>query len=252
MKNNSLSLVKKLVLTAALSALTIILGTTPLGMIPLGAASLTILHIPVIIAACLVGLWSGVFVGSTFGILSLILAATRPTGALDPLFVNPLVSVLPRILFAVVAWGLWKLLNLGDKIDTKTTGGITVVGVGFTWILTTNILPINISVGITLVVGGLIWILCINLKKIPSYVLVGIAAFVSTLIHTLMVIGCLYIFQGGAVKDAMGGTGYWALIGVLTPQASMEAVAAIIITVAVYFGIFVSTKRKSKISNIED
>ena len=202
MKNNSLSLVKKLVLTAALSALTIILGTTPLGMIPLGAASLTILHIPVIIAACLVGLWSGVFVGSTFGILSLILAATRPTGALDPLFVNPLVSVLPRILFAVVAWGLWKLLNM--------------------------------------------------IPKLPRVISAGIAAFASTIAHTLMVIGCLYIFQGGAVKDAMGGTGYWVLIGSLLPQASMEAAAATIITVVVFLGIFVSTKRKSKISNIED
>ena len=51
-------------------------------------------------------------VGTVFGVFSLILAAITPTGALDPLFINPAVSVLPRALLAAAAWLLWRLLSL--------------------------------------------------------------------------------------------------------------------------------------------
>lgn len=201
--NNSLSLTKKIVITGALCALTIVLGATNLGMIPLGpVASVTILQIPVIIACCLVGLPSGLCVGASFGILSLVLAATRPTGALDPLFVNPLCSVLPRLLFACVAWGLWTLLKM--------------------------------------------------IPKFPKVINAGITAFVSTLFHTVLVIGCLYIFKGAAIKEAMGGMGYFALMAVLLPQALLEAAASTIVNVAVFLGLFVSEGKKSKISSMKD
>lgn len=197
--NKTLSLNKKLALTGALTALVIVLSLTNLGMIPLGpVASITILQIPVIIAAILAGLYSGMFVGTGFGILSLILAATRPSGALDPLFVNPLCSVLPRILFAVFAWLLWKALNY--------------------------------------------------IPKMPRIISAGITGFVSTLVHTLLVIGSLYIFEGGAVKEAFGTLGYWAFIGMLTPQALMEAAASTVVCVAVYVGIYAAEKSKSKLS----
>ena len=50
-----------------------------------------------------------------FGIGSLIRAATTPTGVLDPAFVNPLVSVLPRMLFAIAASYLFDLFKLFDR-----------------------------------------------------------------------------------------------------------------------------------------
>ena len=46
----------------------------------------------------------------------------------------------------------------------------------------------------------------------------------------------------------MGGAGYFAVIAALAPQAALEAVAATIICAAVYVGLFVSGKRKSKLS----
>ena len=190
---------RKLVLTAALSALIIVLGITKLGLIPLGpAASITILHVPIILAACLCGLPSALFTGAVFGIMSLVQAAMSPSGALDPLFVNPLVSVLPRMLTGLIAWALWFAFN--------------------------------------------------KLPKLPKTVSAGITAFLSTVCHTLLVIGCLYLFQGAATREGMGGMGYFAVIGVLAPQAALEALAATIICVAVYVGLFVSNKRKSKIS----
>lgn len=195
----NVSRTRKLVLTAALSALIIVLGITKLGLIPLGpAASITILHVPIILAACLCGLPSALFTGAVFGIMSLVQAAMSPSGVLDPLFVNPLCSVLPRMLTGLVAWALWFAFN--------------------------------------------------KLPKLPKTVSAGITAFLSTVCHTLLVIGCLYIFQGAATREGMGGMGYFAVIGVLAPQAALEALAATIISVAVYVGLFVSNKRKSKLS----
>lgn len=195
----NVSRTRKLVLTAALSALIIVLGITKLGLIPLGpAASITILHVPIILAACLCGLPSALFTGAVFGIMSLVQAAMSPSGVLDPLFVNPLCSVLPRMLTGLVAWALWFAFN--------------------------------------------------KLPKLPKTVSAGITAFLSTVCHTLLVIGCLYLFQGAATREGMGGMGYFAVIGVLAPQAALEALAATIICVAVYVGLFVSNKRKSKLS----
>ena len=198
----NVSLTRKLVLTAALSALIIVLGITKLGLIPLGpAASITILHVPIILAACLIGLPSALFTGAVFGIMSLVQAAMSPSGVLDPLFVNPLVSVLPRMLTGLIAWALWLALS--------------------------------------------------KLPKLPKTISAGITAFLSTVCHTLLVIGSLYLFQGAATREGMGGMGYFAVIGVLAPQAALEALAATIICVAVYVGLFVSSKRKSKLSSEE-
>ena len=53
--------------TAALSALTVIFAFTRLGMIPwFSGASITICHIPTILATLLFGLPSGLFVGAVF------------------------------------------------------------------------------------------------------------------------------------------------------------------------------------------
>ncbi len=195
----NVSLTRKLVLTGALSALIIVLGITKLGLIPLGpAASITILHVPIILAACLCGLPSALFTGAVFGIMSLIQAAMSPSGVLDPLFVNPLCSVLPRMLTGLVAWALWLVFN--------------------------------------------------KIPKLPKSVSAGITAFLSTVCHTLLVIGCLYIFAGTATREGMGGMGYFAVIAVLAPQAALEALAATIICAAVYVGLFISGKRKSKLS----
>ncbi|NLL96305.1 MAG: ECF transporter S component, partial [Clostridiaceae bacterium] len=74
-------------------AITIIMDMTPLGMIPIGAISATIIHIPTIITGVVLGPVAGFIMGTSFGIVSLTHALTRPATILDPLFMNPLVSV---------------------------------------------------------------------------------------------------------------------------------------------------------------
>lgn len=104
--------IRFLVITGALGALSVVLSMTPLGFIPwLSGASLTTMHIPVIIGAVVQGPLAGTIIGGIFGLFGLIRAAVAPTGPLDPLFVNPIVSVIPRLLIGPAAWGVWYALK---------------------------------------------------------------------------------------------------------------------------------------------
>ncbi|HUH43996.1 MAG: ECF transporter S component, partial [Spirochaetota bacterium] len=116
MKTKNQEVIRALALTAALGALTIVLTITRLGFIPwFSGAAITILHVPVIIATLLGGLWAGLGVGLVFGLSSLIQAAVGPTGVLDPFFVNPIVSVLPRMLIALITFFVFKALQSMNK-----------------------------------------------------------------------------------------------------------------------------------------
>jgi uncharacterized membrane protein len=107
--------VRSLVISGVLGALTIVLGITHIGLIPwFGGASLTFMHVPVILAGVLAGPVAGMAVGLIFGVFSLIQAAIGPLGPFDPFFVNPLVSVLPRMLIGLVS-GLLYTAVAGKK-----------------------------------------------------------------------------------------------------------------------------------------
>lgn len=126
---NKKNTARSIAVVGALGALTIVLGLTHLGFIPwFSGAAITILHVPVIIGVLLEGLIPGMVLGAIFGIYSLIQATIGPVGPLDPLFRNPLVSVLPRILIAVVAFfvlkGLLALIKKSPKFPKIIMYGI--------------------------------------------------------------------------------------------------------------------------------
>ncbi len=103
------SMLRKTVVTGVLGALSIALFLTPFGVIRwFTGASLTVMHVPVIIGAVLEGPVVGIIVGAIFGVTTLIKAATAPLGNIDPFFVNPLISVLPRLLIGIAAWAAYK------------------------------------------------------------------------------------------------------------------------------------------------
>lgn len=192
----------KLAITGAFGALSVVLGITRWGFISLSpVVSLTIMHIPVILATLLAGLVPGVGVGAIFGVFSLIQAATSPSGGLDPLFVNPLVSVAPRMIIAVATWGIDALLR--------------------------------------------------KIPNMPKIVSGSISAFFGSLSNTIFVIGSLYLLYHDTVFSAMGNLGYLAGLGVLMPNALLEAAAAVIISAAVLSGIYIAKGKKSKLSQVD-
>lgn len=118
---------RQIVVSGALGAVAVVMAMTPLGYLPwFGGASLTIMHIPVIIAAVLEGPVAGTVVGLIFGVTSMVKAATAPVGPLDPLFANPLVSVLPRLFIGIAAWLVYRLFR--GKLSPLASGAAGLVG----------------------------------------------------------------------------------------------------------------------------
>ncbi len=123
-ENKKLQTIRKLVVTGALGALAVFLGITRLGLIPwVTGASITVLHIPAIIGAILEGPLIGAGIGAIFGIFSLIQANITPVG-IDMAFRNPLVSVVPRILFPIVTWAIYRALGKNHKVPAVFVASI--------------------------------------------------------------------------------------------------------------------------------
>ena len=111
---------RELVQLSLLIALEAVLAFTPLGFIMIPPIAITILHIPVIIGAVLMGPAKGGILGGAFGILSMIKATFFAASPADILF-SPFLSgvpvqslvmcVLPRILLGVLAALLFRLLK---------------------------------------------------------------------------------------------------------------------------------------------
>ena len=126
-----------------------------------------------------------------------------PSGILDPFFVNPMCSVLPRMLLGLVAWGLWRVLNL--------------------------------------------------IPSMPKTLSAAVTGFVATFAHTLMVYGCIFIFDGADMRAAldsigMTGAGYFAVVGAGIVSEMVEAASSLIVCAAVYAGLFIASNKKSKLS----
>jgi uncharacterized membrane protein len=91
-----------IVMIGLLGAITLFFAVTRLGDFPLPnlTGSATIVHVPTILAGVLGGVASGLVVGLIFGGGSWVTATV-------PMFTDPLVAVLPRLLVGVLAYFAW-------------------------------------------------------------------------------------------------------------------------------------------------
>ncbi|WP_094606947.1 hypothetical protein SPSIL_047960 [Sporomusa silvacetica DSM 10669] len=99
--------VRQIAVIGMLSAISIMLGLSGFGFIPLPTAKATIMQIPVIIGAILEGPVVGAMIGLIFGLFSIVQNLTAPT-ILSFAIINPLVSVLPRVLIGITAYYSYK------------------------------------------------------------------------------------------------------------------------------------------------
>ena len=119
------SLTRKIVVAGVLGAISVLLGATHWGFIPWPAgAALTIMHVPVIIGAVLEGPIVGLVIGFIFGLFSLLQGAIAPTGPSDTWFVNPLISILPRLFIGPVAWLAYRALQRVNETLALIIAGI--------------------------------------------------------------------------------------------------------------------------------
>jgi uncharacterized membrane protein len=116
---------RQLTIVGMLSAISVVLGLTGYGFIPLPFAKATIMHIPVIIGAIIEGPIVGVLIGLIFGIFSILQNIMAPN-ILSFALINPLVSVLPRILIGLTSYyfyTLFKSKKEGVRIIVATVIG---------------------------------------------------------------------------------------------------------------------------------
>ena len=98
---------------ALLSALIIAMTFVPyIGYISYGALSITLLHLPVIIGACVLGAKGGAILGGVWGVTCIIKALLAPPTPLEGIiFRNPLVSLIPRVLAGLAAGAVFSLIS---------------------------------------------------------------------------------------------------------------------------------------------
>ncbi|HHY77140.1 MAG TPA: ECF transporter S component [Clostridiales bacterium] len=126
--------VRKLVITGMLAGVSILLGSTPLGFIPVGPTKATIMHLPVIIGAIMEGPVVAVGIGLIFGVFSMIQAVMAPT-VISFVFLNPLVAVLPRVLIGITAYYTYKATKSAAASAAVGTLTNTVGVLGMIYVL---------------------------------------------------------------------------------------------------------------------
>lgn len=121
--------VRQLSTAGLLVGITIFLGISGYGFIPLFAVNATILHIPTIIGAMAAGPKVGAMTGFFFGMFSFIQAFRSPAvmmqfaSSYNPLYAL-IICVVPRVAIGWIAWKLFRILP--GKVAVRA-GGAAVI-----------------------------------------------------------------------------------------------------------------------------
>ena len=132
-RGNPKNPVRSITITGMMIAITLLMTYTPLGSIHLPMVTVTIAHLPAIVLAILEGPICGLIGSIALGLISMVYCLTTPTGALDPLIANPLVSVLPRIFIGLAAYFVYRgiFFLLGGTKREGNSGAPTLIATIF-------------------------------------------------------------------------------------------------------------------------
>ena len=189
---------RRMVQIALLAAIMMVMSATPLGYIPLPFMKATIMHIPVIIGACLLGPRVGAGLGALFGVTSVVMATINPN---------------------ITSFVFTPFYSFNEQFH------------GSIWSIVVAMLP-RILIG---VVSGYVFILVKKVIKndTVSLMLAGISGAMT---NTIGVMGLIYIFFGEQYAIAGGKDPQLLLgiiIGIIATNGVMEAIIAAILTAAV-------------------
>ena len=180
-----------------LCALLLVMGMTGIGLIPLPVIKATTMHIPVILGAVPLGPAAGAVLGGVFGLCSIWANTTTPS--LLSFAFSPFMTTegLPGVLKS-----LW--ITLGCRI---------LLGV----------------------IAGWLWRLMKKLVK-NDYIALPVTAIISTLCHTILVMGSIYVLLAQQYADAknVGISAVFGLVmGTVTASGIPEAIAAAILVTVI-------------------
>ena len=203
---------QKLVIMAMFTAIILLLAFTPIGFIQLPFIKATIIHIPVIIGAIILGPKYGAMLGFLFGMTSLInntMAPALSSFAFSPFIPLPdtgrgsplalLVCFIPRILVGIIPWFVYTGLQKATAQRYRA-------------------------------------------------VCLAISGIVGSLTNTLLVMHLIFFFFRGAYADVRSiavDAVYTVILGIIVANGIPEAIVAGIFTVAIGSVIYVVLKKKT-------
>ena len=182
---------------ALMSAIVILLASTPLGMIQLPVIKATTTHIPVILGAILMGPLAGCILGGVFGICSVISNTFTPT--LLSFAFSPFMSI------------------------TGLSGALKAL-----WIA----VGCRVMIGL---VSGWLWI-GLKKLKFNDMAALPIVGFLGSMTNTVCVMGSIYILfaqQYAEARQVAMSAVFGMIMGTVTGAGVMEALAALVLVTAI-------------------
>jgi uncharacterized membrane protein len=167
---------RQVVVAGVVGGVALFLGATRLGLIPVPIpliGNATIMHIPAIVGGVLEGPVVGILAGLIFGIFSFLYAES-------PVFANPLVAILPRLLIGVVAWAVFVGLR-------RLSVDLASVAAGLLGSLANTVGVLTLAV-----LFGLL-----PLSVVPAVVPQAIAEAVLAAVVTVVVVRGVMLFRSG-------------------------------------------------------
>ena len=238
---------QELILVSLFSSIILMLSLIPnLGLIIVfGGVSLTIIHIPVLIGVMTFKrLVNVIILGFVFGLGSFLAALTRGSTPIDLAFVNPLISIVPRILFAVAAFYLFKFSKYLQQHISYVYQFIllavvlVLMSIGLAdYVVTADILAPLVSylvVGFILVFMLVVMYLQTRTKR--DYMFIPTTALLSTLFHTLLVLSALVIVEPSLFNFTFGQA-VEVIYGIMITNGLLEAVLAVFVVSPIVFAL---------------
>ncbi len=230
--------VRKMMVVGLLASISIVLGIVPgLGFIPVGPTRATIMHIPVIIGAIMEGPLVGGLIGLIFGVFSIFQAISNPT-PVSFVFLNPIVSVVPRILIGLVAYYVYKFSKeIGGK---KSLWLLNII-----WLFLFAYLSYGLYISIVEFTS--IWSILINILLMALTLVIGIyshknlkdkaidiilSTALGTLTNTVGVLSAIYYLYGEQFVEKLGQDIQMArkvIVGIGIANGIPEIIIAIIV-----------------------
>ena len=192
--NQSRKKTKFLVLLTMFCSIQVVLMLTPLGYIPLGPVRATTMHIPVILAGILLGVKGGAITGLVFGLSSVIINTITPT---------------------ITSFVFTPFYSLGEYHG--------------------NFMSLVIAIGPRVLLGVLAAVIYHWFKNKNNKMRLfgsGVKDLVCTLIHSILVLGMIYLFFGPSYAAAKGvevSALFGLLLGIITTNSVLEAILATLI-----------------------
>lgn len=212
----------------------------------LPGVSITLVHIPTLIGIFILKPKNGLLLGITFGLGSMIASYLYGATPFDLAFQNPLVSILPRALFGLAAWGSFQGLQKVSNIKNGKVYLFIIVSIIATLAIIFGTRQIALNAGTTdqnvmtiiTVIAAVVSLGFIGLyiylmrNNKDSELFVSSSFIVSTVLHTVLVLSAVALFSN-AFEMAFGAA-VPLILGIAASNGLIEALAAALIGTPIY------------------